>query len=97
VTRLALARGFDKSLPPVRRNFVYLPLEHSETLADQEEMVRLAVTLGDHPEGAEIVEYAVRHRDIVARFGRFPHRNAALGRATTPEEAAFLEEPNSSF
>ncbi len=97
VTRLALARGFDKSLPPVRRNFVYLPLEHSETLADQEEMVRLAATLGDHPEGAEIVEYAVRHRDIVARFGRFPHRNAALGRATTPEEAAFLKEPNSSF
>ena len=97
ITRMALARRFDKSLPPVRRIFVYLPLEHSETLPDQEEMVRLAATLDGHPELAEIIRYAERHRDIVARFGRFPHRNAALGRATTPDEAAFLEEPNSSF
>ena len=97
VTRLALARRLDKELPPVRRNFVYLPLMHSEAIADQEEMVRLAATLEGHPEAAEIVESATRHRDIVARFGRFPHRNTALGRVTTPEEAAFLEEPDSSF
>jgi uncharacterized protein (DUF924 family) len=97
VTRFALARGLDRKLPPMRRHFVYLPLEHSESLADQEEMVRLAATLDDHPEHGEIVEYATRHRDIIARFGRFPHRNAALGRATTPEEATFLQEPNSSF
>jgi uncharacterized protein (DUF924 family) len=89
-TRLALARGFDRKLPPVRRNFMYLPLMHSESLADQEEMVRLAATLDGHPERAKIIEIAERYRDIIVRFGRFPHRNTALGRATTTEELAFL-------
>ena len=93
VTRHALEQGFDAALAPVQRVFVYLPLEHSEDLADQERMVALAEALGD----ADLVDYAVRHRDIIARFGRFPHRNAALGRASTEEEAAFLQEPNSSF
>lgn len=93
VTRIALDRGFDQALPPVMRLFVYLPLEHSEVLADQEDCVRLIETLGD----ADVLDYAIRHRDIVARFGRFPHRNAILGRESTPEEAAFLKEPGSSF
>ena len=93
VTRHALKHGFDAALAPVQRVFLYLPLEHSEDLADQERMVALAEALGD----ADLVDYAVRHRDIIARFGRFPHRNAALGRASTEEEAAFLQEPNSSF
>jgi len=93
VARQALERGFDAALPPVMRLFVYLPFEHSEDLADQERSVALFRALGN----AEWLDYAVRHRDIVARFGRFPHRNAALGRPTTAEEAAFLKTPNSSF
>jgi uncharacterized protein (DUF924 family) len=96
VTR-AIAAGQDALLPPVQRLFLYLPLEHSEALADQEECCRLMTALTEHPQYAELVRYAERHREIIARFGRFPHRNAVLGRETTPEEAAFLEEPNSSF
>lgn len=94
VTRHALERGFDRHLPQVQRLFLYLPLEHSETLEDQELCVRLVGALDGDPDW---LDYAVRHRDIIARFGRFPHRNAALGRATTPEEARFLTEPGSSF
>jgi uncharacterized protein (DUF924 family) len=93
VARHALERGFDLTLPPVMRLFLYLPFEHSEELADQQRSVALFETLGD----AGWLDYAVRHRDIIARFGRFPHRNAALGRTTTAEEAAFLKTPNSSF
>jgi uncharacterized protein (DUF924 family) len=95
--RRAIAAGLDARLPPVQRLFLYLPLEHSEDLADQAESCLRIAALTDHPKHAELVRYAERHREIVARFGRFPHRNAALGRATTPEEAAFLEEPDSSF
>jgi uncharacterized protein (DUF924 family) len=97
VARRALAAGHDARLDPVRRIFLYLPLEHSEELADQDEACRRFAAMTDHPEHAELVRYAERHREIIARFGRFPHRNAALGRMTTPEEAAFLEEPDSSF
>lgn len=93
VARRALERGFDETLPPVMRLFLYLPFEHSEDLADQERSVALIKAL----DNAEWLDYAVRHRDIIARFGRFPHRNAALGRPTTAEEAAFLKTPNSSF
>jgi uncharacterized protein (DUF924 family) len=89
----AVAAGLDRGLPPEERLFLYLPFEHSESLADQERSVALMVGLGD----AEWLDYAVRHRDVVARFGRFPHRNAILGRASTPEEEAFLREPGSSF
>ena len=94
VTRHALAEGLDRGLPQVQRLFLYLPLEHSEDLADQELCVRLMGALDAEPEW---LEFARRHREIVARFGRFPHRNAALGRASTPEETAFLAEPGSSF
>ena len=74
--------------------FLYLPLEHCEDLADQELCVQLIGALDENPDWGD---YARRHRDVIARFGRFPHRNAALGRETTPEEAAFLQEPGSSF
>lgn len=89
----ALARGFDRTFLPVQRLFLYLPFEHSETLADQERAVALFEALGD----AKLLEYAVQHRDIVRRFGRFPHRNQTLGRASTAEESAFLAESGSSF
>ncbi|HEX6012488.1 MAG TPA: DUF924 family protein [Geminicoccaceae bacterium] len=89
----AVAAGLDRDLPPEQRLFLYLPFEHSESLADQERSVALMAGLGD----AEWLDYAVRHRDVIARFGRFPHRNAVLGRESTPEEAAFLAEPGSSF
>lgn len=93
-TRQALARGFDEGLPDRARLFLYLPLEHSEALADQEDCVRLMAALEGRPEW---LDYARRHRDIIARFGRFPHRNAVLGRVSTAEEAAFLQQPGSRF
>ena len=89
----ALARGFDQALSPERRLFLYLPFEHSEDLAHQNRCVALIKDLDD----PRLLDYAVRHQQIVERFGRFPHRNRILGRATTPEEAAFLEQPDSSF
>ena len=89
----AVAAGHDRVLNSVQRCFVYLPFEHSEDLADQDRSVRLFEALGD----AEFLDFAVRHRDIIAQFGRFPHRNAILGRDSTAAEAAFLEQPGSSF
>ena len=88
----AITRGFDLAVRHEGRVFLYLPFEHSEHLADQDRAVKL---IG--PLGPEQLDYAVRHRDIVARFGRFPHRNRALGRTSTAEEEAFLQEPGSSF
>jgi uncharacterized protein (DUF924 family) len=87
VAERAIARGFDQRFPPVERCFFYLPFEHSENLADQERSVALCRAAGDE----EGVKYAEIHADIIRRFGRFPHRNRALGRATTPEEQAFLD------
>ena len=95
--RAALSRGFDRSLPATWRQFIYLPFEHSEELADQELSVKLAAGLARDPAFASALDYAQRHHAIIARFGHFPHRNAALGRASTPEEEAFLKEPGSSF
>ena len=94
IARAAIERGDDQSLRQVERVFLYLPLEHSEALADQEDCVRLTGTLDENPEW---LDYAERHRDIIARFGRFPHRNAVLGRVSTPEEDEFLTQPGSSF
>ena len=93
VARGAVERGFDRSFDIHGRAFMYLPFEHSESLADQERSVELFGPLGD----AEYTHYAVAHRDIIARFGRFPHRNAVLGRSSTPEEEEFLKQPGSSF
>ena len=94
VARHALDQGFDRGLGQAERLFLFLPLEHSEDLADQELCCRLTALLDEAPEWHD---YALRHRDIVARFGRFPHRNAVLGRVSTTEETAFLEQPGSSF
>jgi uncharacterized protein (DUF924 family) len=86
-TLRAIERGFDRAIPMPERNFFYLPFEHSENLADQERGVALTEATGD----AEAVKWAKVHLDVIRRFGRFPHRNAALGRVSTPEEIAFLE------
>lgn len=87
LTELAIAKGFDVRLSAEERQFLYLPLMHSESLPVQEQSVALYATL-DRPEAHD---YAIQHRDIIARFGRYPHRNAVLGRASTPEETEFLK------
>lgn len=95
-----VASGRDKNLPPLRRWFVFMPFEHSEALIDQERSVALFAGLrreAQEPAFESAYDYAVRHREIVERFGRFPHRNAALGRASTPAEIAFLAQPGSGF
>jgi uncharacterized protein (DUF924 family) len=98
---LALARdlvatGHDRSLHPVERWFVYLPFEHAESLAAQTESVRLYTLLAE--EGApDALVWARKHYDVIARFGRFPHRNAILGRPSTLDELAFLQLPGSRF
>jgi uncharacterized protein (DUF924 family) len=84
----ALEKGFDRRVPPELAQFFYLPFAHSEELPDQDRSVALNERLGDE----EAVRWARHHRDIVARFGRFPHRNGILGRETTPEEARFLAQ-----
>jgi uncharacterized protein (DUF924 family) len=93
LARAAVAAGHDRALNLVQRCFVYLPFEHSEDLADQDESVRLFEALGD----PEFLEFAIWHRDIIVQFGRYPHRNAILGRDSTAAELAFLEQPGSSF
>lgn len=82
----AVAAGHDMAVDPEVRVFFYLPFEHSENLDDQHRSVELTET-----NAAEYLKYAIEHRDIIERFGRFPHRNPPLGRETTPEEKAFLE------
>lgn len=97
VAARAIARGFDRAVPPVRRFFFYLPFEHSEDLADQERSVELAAQFRGDPDLDDVYDYAVRHRDVIARFGRFPHRNTILGRESTPAEIEFLRQPGSRF
>ena len=98
VARMLVAKGADRTLPGVRRQFVYLPFEHAEDLATQEDSLRLFRSLSqDEPQLADLLTWAERHHAVVARFGRFPHRNAILGRTSTPQEEAFLREPGSSF
>jgi uncharacterized protein (DUF924 family) len=89
--------GWDAAMLPVERMFVYLPYEHSESLADQDRSVELFGPLDVFPETSDASEYSERHRVIVQRFGRFPHRNAALGRPSTAEEVEFLKQPGSGF
>jgi uncharacterized protein (DUF924 family) len=98
-----LARGADLALRPIRRAFLYMPLEHAESPELQERAVQLFDgLLREVPEAHREVfrgfcNFARRHREVIARFGRFPHRNAILGRPSTPEEIAFLRTPGSSF
>lgn len=88
----------DETLPPAQRSFVYLPFEHAEGIAMQDEAVRLFTRLAaEAPEMNDMLGYAHKHRAVVQRFGRFPHRNAILGRQSTAEELAFLREPGSRF
>jgi uncharacterized protein (DUF924 family) len=83
----ALANGFDERVPAELSTFFYMPFMHSESILDQERCVALFHAHG----GGESLKYAIIHHDVIARFGRFPHRNSVLGRHTTPAEAAFLE------
>jgi uncharacterized protein (DUF924 family) len=91
VARAAVRDGFDLQTDEPLRQFFYLPFTHSERLKDQELCVELTSRIADASLREESLRYARMHRDIIARFGRFPHRNAVLGRATTPGEQAFLE------
>jgi uncharacterized protein (DUF924 family) len=84
----AIVRGFDSQVPADLRSFFYLPFEHSEDLADQERGIAFYKASGD----ADGLKWAEIHADIIRRFGRFPHRNAVVGRATTPEEQKFLDD-----
>lgn len=88
----AIAAGLDKQAAPELRQFFYLPFEHSEALEDQDRSVALCEAHDAETGDIETLKWAVMHRDIIRRFGRFPHRNACLGRETTPEEQAFLDE-----
>jgi uncharacterized protein (DUF924 family) len=90
--RVIAKRGWDKGMSVDERTFAYLPFEHSELPADQALSCELMEPLGEEP-----YRYAVRHKEIIDRFGRFPHRNAALGRASTSEEIEFLKTPGSGF
>jgi uncharacterized protein (DUF924 family) len=90
--RHAVERGYDRLLAPCECTFVYLPFEHSEDLEAQQRSLELFAARDPGN-----LEWARRHHEIVARFGRFPHRNAALGRESTPEEIEFLKQPGSSF
>lgn len=97
------ASGFDKQLWPVQRAFLYMCLQHAEDLEVQEKSVELFGALVDDAPPAHLerfenfYDFAVRHRDVIERFGRFPHRNEILGRESTPRELAFLETPGSRF
>lgn len=98
VAQHAIAQGHDQSLMPVARQFVYLPFEHSEDLHHQGQAVAYFEALVQQaPELHSALDYAYRHRDVIARFGRFPHRNEILGRETTPAEAEFLAQPGARF
>jgi len=96
IARGMIAAGFDTALTPVERMFIYLPFEHGETIEDQDQSIRLFETLRDAL-GADSIDYAYRHRDAIRAFGRFPHRNAALGRINTPAEAAWLAQHPTGF
>ena len=89
----AIAQGYGGGLAPDGQAFLYMPFQHSEVLADQDQGVALFEALGVD----EYTDFMRRHRDIIARFGRFPHRNAILGRSSTSEETEFLQQPGSSF
>lgn len=96
-SRRAFDNGFDSLLRPVERLFLFLPFEHSEDLAAQRRSLRLFAALAEESGAVDNHDYARRHYDIIVRFGRFPHRNAVLGRESTAPELEFLKQPGSSF
>jgi len=93
----ALDRGFDKTLDPHERSFLYMPFEHSERLDMQDRAVELFTALAAQTGVDAPLPWAHKHRDVIRRFGRFPHRNEILGRTSTPEELVFLAQPGSRF
>ena len=93
----AIARGLYAALAAHERRFLYMPFEHSESLADQERSVALFEALARDTGLDDPLDWAVRHAEVIRRFGRFPHRNAILGRASTPEELEYLAQPGSGF
>jgi uncharacterized protein (DUF924 family) len=94
----AVGRRYDESLPLFMRPFIYMPFEHAESMAMQDESVRLFSRLvAAAPTYADMADYAQRHRAMIERFGRFPHRNAILGRVSTAEEIGYLKKPGSGF
>jgi uncharacterized protein (DUF924 family) len=95
--REALARGDEAKLSPVERQFIYMPFEHSEDPADQETAIERMSALDAYPETNGLVKWARAHEAVIRRFGRFPHRNAVLGRESTAGEIEFLREPGSHF
>jgi uncharacterized protein (DUF924 family) len=98
IAQRMIESGADRLLPSAHhRAFAYLPFEHDETLASQHESLRLFEQLQAEPGGESYYRFAVRHAKVIERFGRFPHRNAILGRVSSPEEIAFLRKPGSSF
>jgi uncharacterized protein (DUF924 family) len=98
-----IENGDAARVTPIERVFVYLPLEHAESLALQDQSVALYAQLAAEADATErplfegFLDYAVKHREVIARFGRFPHRNALLGRTSSADEIAFLQQPGSRF
>lgn len=93
--KMSVARKYDLLLPAIKRRFLYLPFEHSESLADQQKSVALFEAIReDDPQG---YDYARKHLEVIEIYGRFPHRNAILGRENTPEEDAYLAQPGAGF
>jgi len=98
LTRHAIAARLDRKMPAIWRAFVHMPLQHSESLADQNESVRLTRELvQEHPDCAGFLKFAEAHRETTRRFGRFPHRNSILGRTSSPAEAEFLGDNSSTL
>lgn len=93
----AIAQGYDVQLLNVQRWFVYLPFVHSENIEHQRKAIKLFQKLSGDKDSASAIENAIRHRSVIERFGRFPHRNIILGRPSTPEEKQFLKEPGAQF
>ena len=103
LVKQGLATGLDKALTPIQRSFFYMPLEHSESLQDQDQCVALFEQLLEEvpQQGKAVIQssldFAIKHRDIIRQFGRFPHRNQAIGRSSTPEEQAYLNSGGARF
>ena len=93
ISREAVRKGLDRKLPPFQRHFLYMPFMHGESAEDQHRSVMLFRGLATEEDGPDVTEFAEGHRDVIKRFGRFPHRNRILGRPSTPEEVEFLEQP----
>jgi uncharacterized protein (DUF924 family) len=97
IAKYTIDQCFDQQLLPVQRWFIYLPFEHSENLEDQQYCLKLFASLKNDPHSQNVLEFAQQHFNIIAQFGRFPHRNQILGRVSTPAEIEFLKQPHSSF